>query len=421
MSRPWFSIFLSRTFLKYVLVGVLGTAIDVGLLAVLVEMFHVDPKQDSLFYVFVSISFFAAVVNNFILNQWWTFRAPGKGQKRRFIKFLLVSLIGLFLSNICVFFFINVIDFLAVWKGYHLSNVTLAVSAKLFTSVIILLWNFLANKYWTFRVRVYPKKDTVSSKKGPEFSIIIPAYNEERRLPETLHKVILFFKSFQHSYEILIVDDGSKDNTVSLMQKIIEEAGLQETVRVLTAVKNAGKGSAVRRGVLAAQGEYILFTDADNSTPIEELEKFSSKLKDADVLIGSRYLKESNVEVHQPWYRFVIGRISNLIIQIVLVDDIKDTQCGFKLFRRDVAHDIFSRMKVDGFGFDMEALALAEVLGYHIKELPVSWFNSDDSRVRPIRDTIRTFGDLLFIKLNIWTGKYKDSQDYSKSIASPKL
>ncbi len=158
---------------------------------------------------------------------------------------------------------------------------------------------------------------------------------------------------------------------------------------------------------MAARGRYILFTDADNSTPIEELAGFLPQMQRADVAIGSRYLSESKVHIKQPWYRIAIGRIANFLIQLFLVDGIRDTQCGFKLFRHHAAKDIFSRMKVEGFGFDMEALTLAELLGYSVRELPVDWYNSDSSRVRPLKDTFRTFKDLVFIKLNVWTGKYK--------------
>ena len=135
--------------------------------------------------------------------------------------------------------------------------------------------------------------------------------------------------------------------------------------------------------------------------------QFEKALHSADILIGSRYLRQSKLMIKQPWYRFLLGRAANFLIQCTLVDDIKDTQCGFKLFSRQAAQDIFSRMHIDGFGFDMEALALAEVLGYTITELPVSWYNSEATRVRPIKDAWRTLRDLVTIKVSLWAGRYE--------------
>lgn len=387
--------------------GVLGTLIDVGVLAFLVDATGIDPQIDHIFYLYVSISFTLAVINNFLLNQWWTFKSSRKGQKRRFVKFLLVALGGLLLSNLLMFVLIRAFDLFLGSVGIVISTVMLVVLAKVVTSGVVLIWNFLVNKYWTFRVRFIDQRNIdIPENFEFEYSIVIPAYNEAKRLPATLEKIEKFLADFPKKVEIVVVNDGSKDTTVKEVAKFIEKYPKLH-LRCIDNKENHGKGYAVRMGMLDAKGKYVLFTDADNSTPIEELASFDSQVTDADILIGSRYMKGSKLEIRQPWYRIMLGRMANLLIQVTLIDDIKDTQCGFKLYSYKASQDIFSRMKIDGFGFDMEALALAEILQYSIKEVPVAWYNSEDSRVRPIKDAIRTLTDLVSIKLNIWGGKYK--------------
>jgi dolichyl-phosphate beta-glucosyltransferase len=165
--------------------------------------------------------------------------------------------------------------------------------------------------------------------------------------------------------------------------------------------------SFILAGVEKSRGEYILFTDADNSTPIEAFEKFYPLLSHTKVVIGSRYMAESDVKIKQPKYRILLGRLGNFLIQVFLFDDIRDTQCGFKAFQHSAAKELFSRMKVNRFGFDIELLSIANLLKYSVREVPVSWYNSPVSRVRPIKDTLRTFTELLYIKLNLMSGRYE--------------
>jgi len=391
----WISILFNKVFIRYCVVGVSGTVIDVATLALLVAVSGIDPQTSSMLYVFTSIAFVLAFVNNFVLNKLWTFELKEKkNTKRQFVKFLIASLVGLVLTNLFMGLFVVAMGIWHIW-------------AKLITSAIVLVWNFFANKYWTFKTRTLAPKRSMRTQFDVELSVVIPAYNEERRLPATLSKVVRYLEDFGKPYEVLVVDDGSTDGTSEAVHTFQMSSRLGEQVRLIQSNKNYGKGSAVAIGMMMAKGAYILFTDADNSTPIEELEGFYAQRERADILIGSRYLTDSRVHVKQPWYRIAIGRIANFIIQLFLVDGIKDTQCGFKMFKHQVAKDIFSRSKVEGFGFDMEALTLAELLGYHIRELPVDWYNSEDSRVRPIKHTFRTLMDLMFIKLQIWTGKYR--------------
>jgi len=277
------------------------------------------------------------------------------------------------------------------------------ILAKIVTSGLVLSWNFLANKLWAFKALT--KNKTPADIYTYELSIVIPSYNEENRLGHTLRAIEGYLNERKIKAEIIVVDDGSQDGTGGVVKNFQKNT---PNLQLITLAKNKGKGFAVRTGVEKAIGEYIVFTDADNLTPIEELNKLFSVLHntEAHVVIGSRYLKSDNVKIQQPRYRVMIGRIGNLLIRTFLIDGIKDTQCGFKLFRNEVAKDIFRFQKVSRFGFDMEMLVVAQNLGYKISETPVNWFNSTDSRLRPIKDRLITFKDLIYIKLNLWSGRY---------------
>jgi dolichyl-phosphate beta-glucosyltransferase len=263
------------------------------------------------------------------------------------------------------------------------------------------MWNFIADKFWTFKDRIFytPYRE----KYLYDVSVVIPAYDEEGRIGETLKAIHRYFQGTPLTRQIIVVDDGSRDNTAGVVDALREEIA---DLIVISDSPNHGKGYAVKKGVEASQGEYVLFVDADNATPIEEFEKFYPLLKDNKVVIGSRYLSESNIVVGQPWYRVLIGRIGNMLIQCLLLKGVKDTQCGFKAFQHGAARELFSRIRINGFGFDIEILSIARLLNFTVKEVPVSWYNSSESKIRPIKDAIRTFGELVYIKLNLWGGRY---------------
>ncbi|HXM58437.1 MAG TPA: dolichyl-phosphate beta-glucosyltransferase [Candidatus Dormibacteraeota bacterium] len=225
----------------------------------------------------------------------------------------------------------------------------------------------------------------------PWLSVVIPAYNEERRLPPTLHLVAAHLRERGRPFEVVVADDGSQDATAALAG----QAGPE--VRVLR-LPHRGKGGAVKAGVLAAAGELVLVTDADLSTPIVELDRLVAALDRCEVAIGSRHVAGSIVSVRQRLDRRVMGRAFNLLVQALLLPGLRDTQCGVKLFRRDVALAVFERCRADGFAFDVEALSLARRLGYRVAEVPVEWRNSPDSRVRPLLDVPRMFLELLAIR-----------------------
>lgn len=231
---------------------------------------------------------------------------------------------------------------------------------------------------------------------GKFVSIVIPAYNEEKRIGKTLEKVLAYLAGKNYDSEIIVVDDGSTDET----QKIIKGFPVNGKIRLITNEKNEGKGSAVRKGVLEATGKYIFFTDADLSTPIEELEKFIKHSEEGgyDVVIGSRSIKGADILVHQPFYREMMGKIFNKIVRLFAIRGFIDTQCGAKLFRHAAAKKIFSLQKLSSFAFDVEVLYIAKKLGFKIYEIPVKWMNSETSRVRLISDSVKMFRDVLKIR-----------------------
>jgi dolichyl-phosphate beta-glucosyltransferase len=230
-------------------------------------------------------------------------------------------------------------------------------------------------------------------------SIIIPSYNEELRLPETLAATAEYFANRGEPFEILVVDDGSKDRTAEVVTEYAKKHP-EFHIECLNYGGNRGKGYAVRYGLLKGTGELRLFCDADLATPVEEYEVVLEAMRrqNADIGIGSRPLRESHLLVHQPWYREFLGRSFNLAVQALAVKGIKDTQCGFKIFTAESANEVFKRTKIDKFAFDSEALFIANRLGYKIAETPIRWSHKDGSKINMIRDGIKMIIDLMTIR-----------------------
>jgi glycosyltransferase involved in cell wall biosynthesis len=232
-------------------------------------------------------------------------------------------------------------------------------------------------------------------------SIIIPAYNEAKRLPASLVKVREYLSASPWEFaEVVVVDDGSTDDTV----QVARDAG----VRVLQNPGNRGKGYSVKHGMLEAKGEWALFTDADLSSPIGEVEKLWSALvrEPAQVAVGSRAVDRSLVGVHQPWLREAVGRVFNAAMRLVTGLPFKDTQCGFKLFQTSAGREVFSRQQLDGFGFDVEVLFIAKQLGFRSLEVPVRWDNVEGTKVSLLLG-FAAFLDLLKVRRNALQGKYE--------------
>lgn len=236
-------------------------------------------------------------------------------------------------------------------------------------------------------------------------SVVIPAYNEENRIKVTLEAVFNYLSRQNYSWEVIVVSDGSKDRTVEVVSEFISN---KPEISLIANTKNHGKGYVVRQGMLQAGGQYRLFTDADNSTTIEQIEKFWPYLieENYDIIIGSIEVTGSQINENAQWYRRILGKYSKYIIRIVAgLWNIHDTQRGFKLFTAKVANNIFSRTKIDRFGFDIEVLALAKKIGYTIKEVPIIWDNPSGSTVN-LKSYFEVLKDLFKIRYYLWLNVY---------------
>ena len=241
-------------------------------------------------------------------------------------------------------------------------------------------------------------------KRQPDLSIVIPAFNEEARLGPTLEAYLDYCHGTARRVELIVVDDGSLDRTSAVVNHY---AARHPEVRLIRLAENQGKGQAVRSGVVNAQGKLVLFADADGATPLSEIERLVAALeRGADVAIGSRALYDRSVRIQAKFYRRVIGRIFHGLVELLTVPHVKDTQCGFKLFRGPVAHDLFSRMRIRGFSFDVELLMMAQRLGYAIAEVPVNWTHQPGSKVNIVTDSARMLRDLFVIRGRYLSGQY---------------
>lgn len=234
-------------------------------------------------------------------------------------------------------------------------------------------------------------------------SIIIPAYNEEHRLPASLNRVAAFIQKQSYPIEVVVADDGSRDGTAAIVEQFADQYPFIYVLRVA----HGGKGSAIRAGISQGQGQYLVICDADLAVPIEELPKFLPPTLDGyDVAIASREVKGAK-RFNEPYYRHLMGRVYNLLVRLMAVPHIQDTQCGFKAFRREVAQELFALQTIDGWGIDVEILFIAHRFGYEIVEVPVNWYYGKGSKIQPVQDTIRMVGDLLQVRRNARQGRYE--------------
>jgi len=237
---------------------------------------------------------------------------------------------------------------------------------------------------------------------SPRLSLVIPALNEQARLPYTLSEIEKFVCAERLDCEVIVVDNGSQDATSS----VVRQASVTFPQLRLIRTDRRGKGLAVKTGVLASNGEVVIFADADLSWAVEDLARFIELVSPASpVVIGSREGQGSR-RIGEPAYRHLMGRVFNRVVQALAVPGIEDSQCGFKAFSADAARAIFSRQRIEGFGFDVEVLYLARRFGFRIQVVPLRWEHKQNSRVAPIRDTLRMLSDVALVRLYAWRGAY---------------
>lgn len=238
----------------------------------------------------------------------------------------------------------------------------------------------------------------------PEYSVVVPAYNEEERLRAPLLETLEYFRSRGANAEVIVVDDGSSDDTSAVVRELM--SGFPE-LRLIQLPSNRGKGFAVRTGVVNSLGHYVLFADADGATPIEEIERLRARLdRGADAAIGSRALGDEETEVEALLFRKIVGRLFHALVQMLTIGSFEDTQCGFKLLQGDVARDLFGRLEMDGFSFDVELLSIALWRGYRVDEVPVNWTHVPGSKVNLLTDSLRMLRDLFVIRSRLARGAY---------------
>lgn len=241
--------------------------------------------------------------------------------------------------------------------------------------------------------------------KNTYLSVIVPTYNEEKRIKACIEKLKKYFFGCKFNYEVIFVDDGSCDKTKAIIKKQIANLA---NYRIINYQPNTGKGYAVRQGVLMAKGKYVLFMDTDMSTPIHQLDKLLEYVNQFPIVIGSRYLNKNSIKVYQPFTRRMVSRLGNLLIRQMLKLPYQDTQCGFKLLESSTAQKIFKLSQVNRWGFDIEILTIAKLLGFGVKEVAVDWYHDSRSQLRASRAAWQTFYEVVKIKSNIKTGVYQE-------------
>jgi glycosyltransferase involved in cell wall biosynthesis len=255
----------------------------------------------------------------------------------------------------------------------------------------------------------------------PQLSIVIPAYNESARIEGTLKDVMDCVERQRWDAEVLVVDDGSTDGTTHIVQRWMTR---YPALHLIKNEGNRGKGYSVRNGLLQATGEIVMFTDADLSAPMEEAERLMAAIADgADVAIGSRWLEKARQTIHQPLYRRFFGRCFNWVTRMVMGLPFRDTQCGFKAFKRSAAQVIFRLQRIERWGFDPEILFIAQKLGYDIREVPVTWGHDERSRMSYLKDGMKMLEEMAVIRANSLAGRYDEDiaalKDTSQMVTAP--
>ncbi len=383
-----------QQFIKYVIVGTIVTGIDMISLHLCFRVLHIPIKLS------VVIGFMCGNISSFIFNKYYTFRNFSPAIIRQYIKYFVTSMTGLLwtLGLMTLFY-----EHWALFAGITSYNYLLC---KMIVAVLVMFWNFTIIRHWTladYNLPHLPELPASKQQSGVYLSVVIPAYNEADRLPETLRAVFSWLKNKDFSYEVLVINDGSTDRMLELLK---EEFAGTPGFQAWSLPQNMGKGAAVREGMLLARGEYRLFMDADNQIHIDELEAFLSSADGKRVIIGSKYAGAGAGRDEITASRVFVSRLGNMVIRLLFGLELADTQCGFKLFPAQVAESVFRLQRLQRFAFDVEILCLSQLFAVEIVELPIKLYPASESRVRTLRDSFSVFRDLVVIKLNIWRRRY---------------
>lgn len=367
-----------KHFIKFSIVGFFSTLIDMS-------FYLFFERILSIYYLYAAgLSFIIAATFSFYINRFWTFRIDHGNKTNQYFKFLLVATGGLVLTEFILYILVDKYEFYDVL-------------AKAIAIIVVVNWNFILQKYWAFK-KDLPLEKLKEYNSSLDISIIIPVYNEKEVIKDTINKVKEYLKNKFKSFEIIVIDDKSTDNTLEILNNI-------ENIKVLKNSNNHGKGYTVAKGVKEAKGKLILFMDADSSTSIIELDNFIKYSNDYDLIIGSRALKDSKIKTKQNIIKRILGKLGNLIIRLIIFSKVKDTQCGFKLFNNKVKY-LFEKLTIEDWGFDFELIFLTRKYSLNIKELPVEWDNNFDSKVK-WTDYIKTLLQVFKVRFNNLINKYK--------------
>lgn len=378
---------------RFIIVGILNTAIDFVIFNLLIVLSGVKTGPG---LVLINVSaVFVAIVNSYILNRIWTFKSSDPNYTTQLPRFLAASVTGMFINTATV----GLLPLL-LWPGTAPSYLALN-GIKLLAAILSASWNFIIYRYWVFR------KENITAEFPPYqpglISIIIPAYNEALRLPERLQNLASTLP-VSFPVEIIVVDDGSSDATAEVT-RLISKTFPQ--ISCISYARNRGKGKAVRTGMLAARGEFLIFSDADNTFTPQHIESLIAKLKAGNnVAIACRHSTNGQRIEGESWQRHLMGKCFNQLVQAILLPGIKDSQCGLKGFHYQVAREIFYRQRLNGFAFDVEVLTLARALGYEIAELEVKAVDCNGSRVNPLLAPAQMLVDLFRVKRALFFNAY---------------
>ncbi|HHV16049.1 MAG TPA: glycosyltransferase [Gelria sp.] len=378
---------------RFVIVGLLNTGIDFAVFNLLISASGIRTGPGLLLINITAV--LVAIVNSYILNRIWTFKSSDPNYTAQLPKFLTASLTGMIINTVTV----GLVPLL-LWPGTAPTSSALNV-AKLLAAILSASWNFISYRHWVFK-----KYD--SAAKFPPYqpgliSIVIPAYNEALRLPERLQNLASTLPS-SFPVEIIVVDDGSTDTTAAITRHIAETF---PQISCISYKRNRGKGKAVRTGMLAARGEFLIFADADNTFTPRHIESLVAKLKAGNsIAIACRHGTNGQRIEGESWLRHLMGKCFNQLVQAILLPGIKDSQCGLKGFHYQAAQEIFCRQHLNGFAFDVEILTLARALGYEIAELEVKAIDCNGSRVNPLLAPVQMLVDLFRVRNALFFNTY---------------